>query len=164
MADIQSLGAALALLCGIVAILRRKQPIGGWLFYFFCQVLLGLALAIGSTHWTLYAPRAWSDPTRYFLFALASLSRVVILVATAALCALLAETRDWRWIAGLRYTLATYAFLTILKLPVDAYCFPSALTRDTGSLAFPLVWISYLSLSVRVRQVFYEKSWIPQKV
>lgn len=160
MADFQTLGTALAILCGVIAILRRKHPIGGWLFYFFCQVLLGLALAIGSTHWTMYSSSDWNDPTRYFLFTLASLSRVVMLVATAMMCALLAETRDWHWIAGLQYTLATYAVLTLLKLPVDMYCFPTALNRDAGSLAFPLVWMSYLSLSVRVRKVFFEKSWI----
>jgi hypothetical protein len=150
----QALGGAFAVLCGAAAIARRKHAIGGWLFYFFCQVLLGLALVIVSTHWTMYTPRDWSDPTRYFLFTLASLSRVVLLVAIAALCILLAETRDGQWIAGLRYALATYAFLTLLKLPVDIYCFPSALTRDALSLAFPLVWMAYFSLSERVRRVF----------
>jgi hypothetical protein len=150
--DLQSLGGALALLCGLAAIARRKQAIGGWLFYFFCQVLLGLGLVIASTHWTLYTPRDWNDPTRYFLFTLASLSRVVLLVAIAAICMLLVETRDGHWIAGLQYALATYAVLTLLKLPVDLYCFPSAFQRDTLSLAFPLVWMAYFSASQRVRR------------
>ena len=51
MPDLQSLGSSLAIACGIVAILRRKYAIGGWLFYFFCQVLIGLALVAVSTRW-----------------------------------------------------------------------------------------------------------------
>jgi hypothetical protein len=157
--DLQSVGSSLAFLCGVVAILRRKRAIGGWLFYFFCQVLLGLALVAFSTHWKLYSPREWSDPVRYFLFAVSNLSRTALLAAIAAMCVLLADARSWRWVVGLQYALATYGFLTILKLPVDAYCFPGASSRDTMSLAFPVVWIGYFSVSVRVRKVFLEKSW-----
>jgi hypothetical protein len=160
MPDLKSLGGALALLCAIVAILRRKRAVGGWLFYFFCQVLLGLTLVAASTHWKYFSPREWSDPARYFLFTVSNLSRTVLLAAIAAICMLLAETREWRWIVGLRYALATYAFLTILKLPVDMYCAPSAVNRDAMSLAFPVVWMGYFSVSVRVRKVFREKSWV----
>lgn len=159
MPDLQSSGGILALVCGVVAMARRKHAIGGWLFYFFCQVLLGLALVTASTHWKLYSPSQWSDPGRYFLFALSNLSRTALLAAIGAMCMLLAETRDAEWIAGLQYALATYAFLTLLKLPVDTYCFPGATGRDTMSLAFPLVWMGYFAVSVRVRKVFFEKSW-----
>lgn len=159
MPDLQSLGGVLAFVCGVVAFARRKRAIGGWLFYFFCQVLLGLALAVASTHWKLYTTQEWNDPVRYFLFTLSSLSRVVLLAAVAAICMLLAETREWRWIVGLRYALATYAFLTVLKLPVDMYCAPATLNRDAMSLAFPVVWMAYFAVSGRVRKVFLEKNW-----
>ena len=85
---------------------------------------------------------------------------MVLLGAVAALCMLLAETGNWQWIGALQYTLAAYAFLTLLKLPVDMYCFPAALNRDTMSLAFPVVWMTYLGVSARVRRVFREKSWV----
>jgi hypothetical protein len=49
--------------------------------------------------------------------------------------------------------------VTILKLPVDSYCFPSSTTRDAMSLAFPVVWMGYFSVSRRVRKVFRERSW-----
>jgi hypothetical protein len=155
----QSLGGTLALLCAVAAVVRRRHAIGGWLFYFFCQVVLGLALVAASTHWKYYAAREWSDPVRYFLFTLSNLSRVVLLAAIAVVFVLLAETRDWQWICGLQYALATYAFLTVVKLPVDLYCFPSAVNRDALSLVFPVVWMAYFALSARVRKVFLEKSW-----
>jgi len=157
--DLQSLGGILALLCGIIAMARRKRAIGGWLFYFFCQVMLGLALVAVSTHWRYYSPREWNDPIRYFLFVLSNLSRTIILASIGAMCVLLVETRDAPWIVGLQYGLATYAFLTILKIPVDNYCFPGATSRDSLSLAFPVVWMGYFAVSQRVRKVFFEKSW-----
>jgi len=150
---IESLGGLLALACGAVAILRRKLAIGGWLFYFFCQVLLGLALVAAGTHWKYYSPREWNEPFPYFLFAVSSLSRMVLLAVIAAICILLVETRARRWVAVLQFALATYAFLTVLKLPVDAWCYPSATARDALSLAFPVAWMVYFSVSVRVKTV-----------
>jgi hypothetical protein len=159
MPDIQSFGGSLALACGIVAIVRRKRAIGGWLFYFFCQVFLGLALTAASTQWKNYSPNEWDSAVRYFLFTLSNLSRVILLAAIAIIGIVLVETREWHWVVALQYALATYAFVTILKLPVDSYCFPSSTTRDAMSLAFPVVWMGYFSVSRRVRKVFRERSW-----
>ena len=157
--SVQALGSSLVFACGIVAIFRRKQAIGGWLFYVFCQVLLGLALVVASTHWQNYLSRQWNDPVRYFLFALSSLSRTALLATVGAMCVLLAETRHAQWVTALQYALGTYAFLTILKVQVDIFCFPAATARDTLSLGFPVVWMMYFSVSRRVQKVFREKSW-----
>lgn len=154
MPDPESFGGLLALACAMVAVARRNRPIGGWLLYFFCQVVLGLALIAASTHWQNYLSVEWIDPARYFLFVLSSLSRIILFVAIAVICILAVDTRAWRWIVALEYALATYAFVTILKLPVDIYCFPSATSRDTLSLAFPVVWMVYFAVSRRVRRVF----------
>jgi hypothetical protein len=96
--DLQPLGGSLAVACGLIAIARRRHAIGGWLLYFFCQVLLGLALVAASTHWKYYFPREWTDPARYFLFTLSNLSRMALLASIGAMCVLLAETRNAQWI------------------------------------------------------------------
>ena len=159
MLPLETFGGILALVCGVAAIVRRRKAIGGWLFYFFCQVLLGLALVAASTHWNYYSPDVWADPGSYFLFTLSGLSRAVLLAAVAVICFLAAETRAWHWIVALQFALTTYGFLTVLKLPVDLYCFPSATPRDAMSLFFPAVWIVYFSVSNRVRKVFLDKTW-----
>jgi hypothetical protein len=159
MPDFQSIGGMLALLGGIAAVMRRKHAIGGWLFYFFCQVLLGLALIGATTQWKFYLPQSWIAPAPYFLYALSSLSRTLLLAAIAAVSIEVVRTREWGWICGLQYALLTYAFLTILKVLVDIYGFPAAATRDALSLSFPCVWIVYFGASRRVRRVFLDKTW-----
>ena len=159
MPDLQSLGSSAAFAGAIVAIVRRKRPIGGWLFYFLCQLFIGLALLIVSTHWKYYLPRQWHEPLPYFLFTLSSLSRMAVFAAVGAISILLIESRDARWIGALQLGLILYAFTTVLKIPIDLYCFPSAAGRDTVSLGFPLVWALYFSVSERVRKVFREKTW-----
>jgi hypothetical protein len=152
-------GSSLALAAGVVAVFRRKQAIGGWLFYFFCQVLLGLALIAVTTRWKLYLPSAWSDPRLYFLYTLSNLSRTALLAEIAVVSAVVVHTREWRWVSGLKYALLTYAFLTLVKLLVDIFEFPSSLNRDAASLSFPCVWVVYFDLSRRVRRVFLDKNW-----
>jgi hypothetical protein len=159
MPDLQSLGSSAAIVCAIIAIVRRKQAIGGWLFYFICQVFIGLALLVVSTHWKYYLPFQWHDPLRYFLFTLFSLSRMVVFGAASVICILLIESRDARWIVALQLTLLLYAFTTVLKVPVDLYCFPGATNRDAVSLGFPLIWAIYFSVSERVKKVFRERVW-----
>lgn len=159
MPDLQSWGGSLALACGVVAILRRRHAIGGWLFYFFCQVAIGLALMVISTHWRLYIPRDWGDPARYFSFVVSSLSRMFLLATIGAICILLAETRDAMWVTALQYALATYGLATIVKVAADLFSFDTSAQRDSLSLGFPLVWMAYLAASRRVRRVFFEKSW-----
>lgn len=154
MPDLQSLGGTLALVGGIAAVIRRKHAVGGWLFYFFWQLLLGLALLVGTTHWKLYLPGEWAGPAAYFLYAVSNLSRAALLAAIGVICIRMVRTREWQWVCGLQYALLTYAFLTLLKLPVDIFYFPEALTRDALSLAFPCVWMVYFGASRRVRGVF----------
>ena len=152
-------GSSLALLAGVVAIFRRKHAIGGWLFYFFCQVLLGLLLIAATTRWKTYLPRAWSDGVHYFLYILSNLPRVVLLAMIAVVCVQLVRTREWRWVGGLRYALITYAFLTAVKVQIDIFWFPNAVSIDVLSLTFPCVWIAYFGVSRRVHRVFHEKTW-----
>jgi hypothetical protein len=159
-ADLRFNSSTLALLGAFLAAIRRKRAIGGWLLYFFCQVLLGLALIISTTHWKLYLSRAWSDPVRYFLFTLSSLPRVALLSAIAVISMELFHTREWHWVYGLRLALLTYLFLDAMKLLVDISYFPDNARLDTLSLAFPSVWIVYFSVSRRVRCVFLEKNWV----
>ena len=147
-------GSSLALLGAIVAVIRVKRPIGGWLFYFFCQVFIALSLIALTTRWALYLPRAWNSGGQYMLYVLAGMPRMLLMVAIAGVCVQLLLTREWRSVIGLQYALTTYAFLTILKIQADILWFPTMLSLDVLSLMFPAVWVVYLGVSHRVRAVF----------
>lgn len=152
-------GGGLALAAAIVAIVRRKHAIGGWLLYFFLQSLLGLGLLLTTTHWRRYLSTDWDDPALYFVHTLSNLSRLILLTAITAMTLALFRTREWNWVAGVRLALAAYAFITMVKLAVDIAYFPETARKDTISLAFPSVWIVYFLVSRRVHRVFKEKTW-----
>ena len=152
-------GSTLALAGAVVAILLRKRAIGGWFFYFFWQVLLGLGLIATTTRWNMYLSGSWADAGPYLGYLLANLSRALWLVVVGAVWLTLAATREWDWVCGLRYTLAVYGLLTLLKLVVDQAYFPEHTRLDALSLAFPGAWMVYFSVSQRVRRVFRDKTW-----
>ena len=50
-----------AALGAIVATIRRKSPIGGWLFFFMWQAFIGCVFSIAQIvrDWHFYTPGAW---------------------------------------------------------------------------------------------------------
>jgi hypothetical protein len=150
----QFTGSSLALLAAVIAIFRRKRPIGGWLLYFFFQVVLGLALVFATTRWRRYLPDYWGDPSQYLLYAISNLPRIILLIAICALTLLLFYTRQRQWVVAVRLTLLAYAVVTLVKLLVDALYFPENVRLTAISLAFPCVWMVYFAESRRVHRVF----------
>jgi len=150
------LGFALA--CGIVAIIRRQRAIGGWLFYFFCQVLLGMAMVTASTHWKNYSPGGWSSPRRYFLFTLFNLSRVLLLAVSPST----AFSGSKHVNGSGSSSCNTPSVLTPSSHPQIAgrrvlLSVGDQTRRDVA--VFPVVWLGYFAVSRRVRKVFLERSW-----
>jgi hypothetical protein len=150
---------ALMMLGLIVGAIRRKHAIGGWLFFFFWQVVAGCAVTLAYTDWSQYAPRAWHDPMKYLLFMASAGPRIVVLPALALLGAILIGTQEWRWLVALRFTLILYAVLGLACIVVDRFYFPERLALDVGALVFPVVYCIYFFVSMRVRGVFLEHVW-----
>ena len=152
--DSQLNGGGLALLAAIIAIFCRRRDIGGWLLYFFFQVVLGLGLVLSTTHWGRFLATAWGDPRMYLLYTLSSLPRFIMLAAVAAITLTLFQTRARHWVTALTLALVTYGLLTLVKLQVDVFFFPDTVRLDALSLAFPVVWVVYFAESRRVQRVF----------
>jgi predicted membrane channel-forming protein YqfA (hemolysin III family) len=70
---------SLALVGAITGFLRRKHPIGGWLFYILFQLFLGLAAMAINLNWAQFAPRNWTNPKLYLIFTLTTLPQVLAL-------------------------------------------------------------------------------------
>jgi hypothetical protein len=153
------IASSLMWLGAIVAGVRRKQVIGGWLFFFFWQVVAGIAVTIVSADWSRYAPRAWKDQFKYFAFMLVTMPRIAILAAVAAIGVMLIRTYEWRWVIVMRYALIIYSVLGIVSVAADFIFFPERVSVDTATLIFPIAYTIYFYVSSRVRSVFLDRVW-----
>lgn len=151
--------SSLAWLGAVVAAFRRKQPIGGWLFFFFWQVVAGCAVTVAYTDWSRFTPRTWGDQTQYLVFVLATAPKVATLITLAALGVMLMRTYDWRWVLVIKYTLIIFAIFGGISVAADLRFFPSRVAADVGLLIFPVAFAIYFNVSVRVRGVFRDRMW-----
>jgi len=145
----------------IIAFVRRKQAIGGWLMYFIAQVFLWLAkitvLIAGA--WRSYAPEAWSDSRQYFLFILGTIPYFVAMAGVAGVCVAMLRSRTWIWVVHVRRALTVCLVIGLLDVVIDAMYFPNYLPYRVASLIFTVIFLPYLFLSTRVRHVFQTHDW-----
>jgi hypothetical protein len=155
---------SLMLVGGILAGVRQKHPVGGWLFFFFWQVVAGCAITVAQTDWPSFAPRKWPSLGNYFAFALSTAPRTATLFALAAIGVMLLRTYEWRWIVVLRYVLILFLVLGALSVAIDYVYFPDVIARDIASLIFPAAYSIYFFVSIRVKSVFIDRMWNRQAV
>jgi hypothetical protein len=145
-----------------MALLRRKKPIGGLLFYFFWSIFAGVAitaifLAIGIKN---YLPSTWNDQYRlYSLFLASTLPGIAAQICLFIAAIAVLRTRNWEWVLRIRSILAADILVTLVGLLIDASFFPENLLLGAYSLIFPVIFLPYTYRSKRVRRVFLSKDW-----
>lgn len=153
------LSSSLMWIGAILAGIRRKQAIGGWLFFFFWQVAVGCAVSVVGADWPRYAPGAWHDQFQYLIFMMVTMPRMAVLLVIAAIGAILIRTLDWKWVVVLRYGLILYTALGLASIAADALYFSDRLTVDVSTLIFPVAFTAYFYVSSRVKSVFADHTW-----
>ncbi|HWD00392.1 MAG TPA: hypothetical protein VG456_26730 [Candidatus Sulfopaludibacter sp.] len=138
----------------VIAGVRRKQPIGGWLYFFFWQVALSCAITLIYSNWAEFAPRLWEGQFKYLLHFLVSVPRLTALFAVAIIGAMLLRSHAWQWVIILRYALTILCILGVLSVAVDVAYFPNRVGLEVATLIFPAAYLIYFFVSVRVRTVF----------
>jgi hypothetical protein len=149
----------LVLIGAVVASLRRNYPIGGWLFFFFWEIVVGLIVSVASINWGALAPRAWRDQAKFFAYVYTIAPEIVVMLAIAGAGFMLLRTYDWKWVVVLRYLLILFTAFSAISVVVDSYFFPSRFQAALTSLAFPIAYAIYFFVSTRLRSVFIERMW-----
>ena len=145
----------------VVAIIRRKQAIGGWLLFFFWQTFAGCAATIiqCAVNWHSYMPATWSDPNLYLLYMLSFTPRLVSLLSISVVSGILLRTFAWRWALMLRYALIAYIVTSFASFGLDVLYFPADRSITFAMLLFPSIFLIYTYLSDRFRRVFHRHNW-----
>lgn len=145
----------------IVAIVRRKQPVGGWLFYFFGQFMLG-AVFLCVDLWRSgrnYDPGHWTSGFLYAVFLVRSLPAIVLTLSIAISSVCLIYTGDWKWVQFLRGLLGAMLAISIVGIVLDGVYLRSGLPQSVQRLLFSAVFFPYFLVSRRVKAVYRDKNW-----
>jgi hypothetical protein len=145
-----------------VSYFRRKEAIGGWLLLFFSQMYLGATVMLLRS--VPIVARAFSaTPTATTpvskLVLLLTLLRLAAYAVLATVSTLLLRERSSLWVERLRSALGTALLLNGATLMIDFLHFPSTFVRNLVGWLGLLAWLIYFFVSLRVRMVFFSKTW-----
>jgi hypothetical protein len=153
--------SSFAVLGAIVAAMRRRQAIGGWLFFMMWQVFVGLGVSIlqAALDRQSYRPSTWNNSKLYLIFLVSFAPRFMTLFVITITCFMLLRTFDWRWAMTLQTALYVYIVCGAISLVLDYVYFPSSLDLAAVSLLFPTAMLLYIRQSQRFRRVFRTQDW-----
>jgi hypothetical protein len=150
---------------GIVAWLvcnaQKRNPIGGWLLYFYWQLYSGLIITgvFFAINIQSYVPENFDSSTKFGMFLASAVPGIVLYVAKCAIATLLLSARTWDMLKLLRWIMAAELVADVLATVIDANYFPDNLPLNFLTIIPGLVWLAYMFRSVRVRHVFYLHDW-----
>ena len=98
----------LAVVVGIIRYLARKQPIGGWLLYYYISLYSGVALSLAILAGTIqnYSPERWQSTELYALAIASTALGQLTLIAQAVVATILLKRQEWKWVKLLRQYLS----------------------------------------------------------
>jgi hypothetical protein len=151
----------------VLSYIRRKQAIGGWLLFFFGEVyvavVVGALASIPVVAAVFPGPFSPSSPNLRLLSLVVSL-RLLGYLGMAVASTFLLRVREPVWVKLLRIAIGMALVLDGITLIVDKLYFPGTLVGNLGRWFVLLAWLGYFSVSVRVRMVFFSKTWGEQPV
>lgn len=140
---------------------RRKEAIGGWLFYYFATVVLAsIVWIIGRIiNISDFNPSLWEDKTLYALFLVSAVPGSIFFIAQVIVSFLLYKKMDWKYVSYLKYALMFQLIFSIGAIFIDTKYFTNNIPSHIISSVISAIWLIYFSKSIRVRSVFLEKNW-----
>jgi hypothetical protein len=149
-----------------VCYVRRKNPIGGWLLYYFIGLYVGLFISIALTvpSSSNYNPLEWDDKFHYFLFIITTIPGEIFLLAQVFLSFFLLskKRRDWKYIEILKKVLLADVVFSAVSIPIEVSLWPVSIFFSVYSAILSLIWFFYFRNSARVQYVFKDKLWNPE--
>jgi hypothetical protein len=142
---------------------RKKDPIGGWLAYYYYQLFVGIIfsvilVAVVNIH--SYVPENFSgERQKYLLFLLSALPAILLAVFEAAVASFLLVLKTWDLVELLRKVLIAQAVAQGIGLVVDATYFPENVPLSLLAFVPSVLWVGYFFRSARVRHVFKTHDW-----
>jgi Protein of unknown function (DUF2569) len=155
-------GPPVVVVVAIICFLARKQPIGGWLLYYYISLYSGLALSFVLLAATIqnYSPERWQNTEEYALAIESTALPQLALIAQAVVATILLKCREWKWLQLLRAILIGSVICTGITIVIGSVFFsPDQTVFDWFALIWLVIWLAYFFTSKRVKHVFLSHDW-----
>jgi hypothetical protein len=140
---------------------RKRQPIGGWLLFYYWQLYSGALMTVlfFSIGFQNYVPESYDDPRKYHLFLVSIVPVLLLFSAQLAIATMLISIRTWDMLKLLRWTIGAELIAAVIGAMIDVAYFPDSLIFDFFTIVPEVIWLVYFFRSQRVEHVFMSHDW-----
>ena len=151
------------IICAWICGKRRKNPIGGWLLYYYIQLYGGtvLLLFLSVASFENYIPANWDDKSLYLFYLISTIPQEIANIAELIFASLLLKQR-FRNSSKVNWLRAVFVFsivFSIIGLAIDYTYWKESVPSDILGLAWPSIWLLYFTYSKRVKCVLIDNYW-----
>jgi hypothetical protein len=140
---------------------RKRNPIGGWLLFFYWQLYSGLLITavFFAANIQSYVPENFDTHSKFALFLASTVPGLLLFVVKCAVATLLLSARTWDMLKLLRWVMVAEFSADILATVIDAAYFPDNLAFNFLTIVSSLIWLVYVFRSTRIRHIFCSHDW-----
>lgn len=140
---------------------RKRNPIGGWLLFFYWQLYSGLVISgvLFASNIQSYVPENFDDHGLYLMFLASTLPALLLFGIKCAIGTLLLSARTWDVLQLLRWVMIAELACEGVGAVIDGFYFPDNLGLGFLSIVPNLLWLVYFFRSDRVRHIFLLNDW-----
>ena len=140
---------------------RKRNPIGGWLFFFYWQLYSGLLMSsvFFAMNIESYVPENFAGTGQFALFLASAVPGLLLFVLKCAVGTMLLSARTWDMLKLLRWVMVAELAADLLGTGIDAVYFPDNLALSFLTIVPNLLWLAYIFRSTRVQHVFRSHDW-----
>ena len=158
---VTALSSPLSIVAWIIAYVRKREEIGGWLLYYFWSLYLGAALSLTFFAITFHdnVPEFWESPSRYHWHLAALVPVLVIFALQLAVATMLVSVRTPDMFRLFRWLQVGHLLFSVLAVIIETKFFPQKAPSGFVAAGAQTIWTAYLFMSRRVRSVFLTQNW-----
>lgn len=140
---------------------RKRNPIGGWLLFFYWGVYSSLLMTgvFFAMNIQSYVPENFDSSSKFAVFLASTVPGLLLFVVKCAIATLLLSARTWDMLKLLRWVMVAELSADILATVIDAVYFPDNVALNFLTIIPGLIWVAYMFRSTRVRHIFYLHDW-----
>jgi hypothetical protein len=140
---------------------RKRNPIGGWLLFYYWQLWSGLFVSavFFAINIQSYVPENFDSGRLFGIFLASTVPVLLLLLVQLVVATVILSFRTPDMLRLLRWTLVAQVVAVAVGAAIDAKYYPDNIAFSVLALIQETLWMFYFFKSTRVRHVFESQDW-----